>query len=582
MADGVNNPPFPESSRDDILSLVGPVLFQRGLDYYESGMVEKVGWDGTILRGVVRGTSEPFYQVAIRYTESGWDTECTCPYDDVVCKHITAVMLATLGEKDIRLPSERAGEAEGGDELAEAEVRSFVFGMPKKELAETLWSLALDDPDLYRSLILKALSANGKKIDLAEFRRQIRSALSGQGFVEYGEVPTYTHSLEMVAQSLKEMARRGHPREAAELLESLINGCEKRLDYLDDSDGIFSDFIRSLFKEWGQLLAQVHDLDQKGLALRVLERLETDEYGLAQEIVPALAQALGKQGLDELKTLIRPRYEEERGKDTAKVKGTLFSINHSLLVYREALKDIANAQGDVDGYIALCKDGALHPSDCLEMARRLRKANRQPEALTMAEQGLGLRQGYDGLATFGLLELRIQLLVEMGQGEQALSAAWDYFREHPSTSSLDLLLSHVPEKELQSAREEALSYVLTLGSLSSAISICLREQEMPKLVRALHARQEELLRLDYPILAPLAKELEAGFPDLAIVVYRRLALDILEEKRSRAYHHAIAYLRRVKKLFAGSGRTAEWKKLSEEIKAGHGRKHSFMRLFERL
>ena len=571
-------PPF--FSHDDILNLVGPVLFERGLDYYHRGRVEEAGWDGTILRGVVRGTSEPYYQVAICYTESGWDTECTCPYDDVVCKHIAAVMLAAREDKNL-LPGEKAGEGGGGDELTEAEVRSFVFGMPREELAETLWSLALDAPDLYRSLTLKALSAEGKKVNPVEFRRLIRSALSGQRFVGYGEVPTYTRRLEMVAQSLKEMAQRGRPREAAELLESLITGCEKRLGALDDSDGIFSDFIRSLLTEWGQLLAQVPDLDRKGLAHRVLERLEADEYGLAEDIVADLAKAMGEEGLDELETLIRPKYDGERSEEAGRDKGSS-PLNRRLLVYRQALKDIADARGDVAGYMALCEEGAPQPGDCLEMARRLREADRQPEALTMAERGIGLRQGYDSLADLKLLELRIQLLGEMGRGDDALSAARDYFREHPSTSAFDLLLSHVPEEERQSARGEALGYALTQGSLSSAIEVCLREQEIPRLAQALYARQEELLKLGYGILAPLAGELEAGFPDLAILVYHKLALDILEEKRSRAYHHAIGYLRQVKELLVRRGRRAEWEELGDEIKAGHGRKYSFMRLFQEL
>lgn len=572
---------LPAFTRGDILNLVGPVFFERGLDYWHKGMVERVGWDGTTLTGIVQGVSEPCYRAAIRPTESGWGVECSCPYDDAVCKHIAAVMLAVLEDKSLLQERAIPEDVKQGGRLTEAELRSFVFRMPKQEIAETLWSIALDDLDLYRRLELKALAARAGNANLAEFRRQIRSALYWRGFVEYRDVPTYAARLEAVAGGLKDLAEKGHPKEAAELLESLIDGCTAKLEALDDSDGILSGLISAFFKEWAELLARAPDLDRKGLAHRVLKRLENDEYGLAEDIITDMAQALGKDGLDELEALVRPKYEEERRAANAKGRRGLFDSDR-LHPYREVLKDIADARGDVDGYLLLCEADSLRPSDCLQMAQRLRGARRFAEALDIVERGLALREHRDILSMLELGELRVRVLSEAGRTDDAARAAWEHFVEYPSARAFDALLAHSPEGKGAFLREQALVHLLGEGSLSVAIEICLREKETVRLARALSARQEELLRLDYTVLAPLARELEGDSPDLSILLYRKLALDILGEKRSRAYYHAVDYLRHVKKLLAESGRGAEWQELREEVKVGHKRKHSFMRMFQTL
>jgi uncharacterized Zn finger protein len=79
-----------------IVRLVGATVFDRGLAYFQDGMVKRLTWqaDGS-LRAKVEGMSEPYYDVTLHADEHGeWDTSCTCPYDQGICKHVAAVMLA--------------------------------------------------------------------------------------------------------------------------------------------------------------------------------------------------------------------------------------------------------------------------------------------------------------------------------------------------------------------------------------------------------------------------------------------------------------------------------------------------------
>ncbi len=76
---------------------VDPMIFARGLDYYESGHVERVDRDGGHVTAEVSGSDVEPYLVEIDLDENGevesW--ECDCPYDwGPVCKHTVAVLLA--------------------------------------------------------------------------------------------------------------------------------------------------------------------------------------------------------------------------------------------------------------------------------------------------------------------------------------------------------------------------------------------------------------------------------------------------------------------------------------------------------
>ncbi len=82
---------------------VDPKIFARGLDYYESGNVERIDHDGSHVTAEVSGSDVEPYLVGIDIDENGgveyW--ECDCPYDwGPVCKHTVAALLALQAEEE--------------------------------------------------------------------------------------------------------------------------------------------------------------------------------------------------------------------------------------------------------------------------------------------------------------------------------------------------------------------------------------------------------------------------------------------------------------------------------------------------
>ncbi|MCD6578895.1 SWIM zinc finger family protein [bacterium] len=94
-----------------IKSLVDyPLIYERGVDYFESGMIKKVIELDNIIKAEVEGSSFNSYKVKIIFDDDKIHYSCSCPFGGV-CKHIVAVLLQLengknkVKESDEKLPN---------------------------------------------------------------------------------------------------------------------------------------------------------------------------------------------------------------------------------------------------------------------------------------------------------------------------------------------------------------------------------------------------------------------------------------------------------------------------------------------
>lgn len=104
--------------------------------------------------------------------------------------------------------------------------------------------------------------------------------------------------------------------------------------------------------------------------------------------------------------------------------------------------------------------------------------------------------------------------------------------------------------------------------------------------RQLRETYDQLNGRFYPTLLSLSKFfLAAGYPLEAILIYRRLAEDLLSRAQSKYYHHAINYLKKEKKL---TFKVSDWKSYPEtgvyfyDLGGLHAKKPAFMTLFSSM
>ncbi len=87
---------------DLILTKVTEKSFERGREYYYSGMVESVVRRGNRLFAEVLGSEEEPYHVGVNLQGDDFSASCTCPYDwEGYCKHIVAVLLTWIHDRDL-------------------------------------------------------------------------------------------------------------------------------------------------------------------------------------------------------------------------------------------------------------------------------------------------------------------------------------------------------------------------------------------------------------------------------------------------------------------------------------------------
>lgn len=87
-------------SIDFIRTFASPEIFKRGFQYYKDGLVEDLKYQpdkDTIQAQIIGNYGD--YDIGISGGKKGLDAECTCPYDGYPCKHIVAVLLTFLKDK---------------------------------------------------------------------------------------------------------------------------------------------------------------------------------------------------------------------------------------------------------------------------------------------------------------------------------------------------------------------------------------------------------------------------------------------------------------------------------------------------
>jgi len=148
---------------DAIKSNSDYVIYRRGREYYDKGLVKNVSFDssGNTLSAIVTGGEK--YSVRI-FSENGEiKASCTCPYGDV-CKHITAVLLF-ISEKGIEEKPEFPGpKTDKGNKILLW--KKYLDSLSREELAVLVDKYI---PSQYRTEIINRNS--GKPEAKAIFRK---------------------------------------------------------------------------------------------------------------------------------------------------------------------------------------------------------------------------------------------------------------------------------------------------------------------------------------------------------------------------------------------------------------------------
>ena len=230
--------------------------FARGQELYERGAISNTVIQERLLIGECEGTQEPYYRVQVELDEAGIRvTHCTCPYDfGGVCKHTVALLLTWVHH-----PKQFAVRQEPSALLAD---------LDREALVALLERLIRDYPELYASVEAaittpqtagKRKKKRRKTVDPEIYRRQvigILHSLDGMRASEaYWHVEGLTDQLRQVEQSANKFLDAGDAETALEILMALVEEGGHGVEYIDDSNGYFGDYMSSLRQPLAEVIS---------------------------------------------------------------------------------------------------------------------------------------------------------------------------------------------------------------------------------------------------------------------------------------------------------------------------------------
>lgn len=460
--------------------------------------------------------------------------------------------------------------------------------------AEILAALVMDlvqgDADLQRRVRMELSAAQGPKEVAADLRKRFASLRRATSFVDWRKQRVLVKDLEGLLAMIENTIAPHDANEAFELLWSFLQLAPSVHERTDDSNGA----IGGVMSDAVDLIAKVSPTisqDRTALAERVLNAVADAGYGEFDGIIPATAEALEQEGLEHLKRITQawadaPPTEQEL--EQYRGYGLRSSAEDSVRRHKQAtrsiiLADVADAQGDVDAYMARYSEEQLtYGTIAPDVARRLLDAGRVDEAFDIvtrartAEAGKPIR-----MFRYDLDAVYEECLEKQGKTDELKAHLWRTFEQTLSAPCLRKYLKLLPDFDDIEAEEAALDFAETYPHLGAAISFLVNWPSHDRAARVVVARADELNGDSYHTLTTAADALEAEHPLAATLMRRAMVLDTLTGGKSKRYRHAARHLA---ECWSCDGAIKDYgdhpshTQFLEALKQEHGRKHGFWRL----
>ena len=481
-----------------IRALASSESFERGRSYAHRGAVSSLILRGDELTAEVRGSAVSPYHVSVRIQAGRIAAaRCTCPYDwGGSCKHIVAVLLKV---------SEDPGAV-----TARPSLRDVLGRFDRDGLIALILRQADRDPELTGWIEADVATVStidhGIPVDPVPLAAQARAVLAGryrQGrywdeFQPSGDAA----ELRILVENAVPFLEAGDDRNALRVLEAVA---EPFVDeWIACSDGS-DEHMYVLFSDLGQMMAEAALLSDLSPAERetLAETLadwqeQLGEYGVEESFgvairalkagwdAPALQAVLAGEATtwpasdtdewdERALTATRLRVLDACGRTDAYLRlARAAAATTSVATMLVRLERVPEA-------IVYAQETFTTPGEALDLAKVLRKAGRDDEALTIAETGLRLgKEGTDdadwwpGRSAVPVSRWLRDYAGSIGRGDLALSAARTAFEHTLSLQDFDAAKACAGQ-HWDEVRKDLLARLTAAPRASDRVEILLNE-----------------------------------------------------------------------------------------------------------
>jgi hypothetical protein len=457
-------------------------------------------------------------------------------------------------------------------------------------LAELLMEFAAADPATKRRLKLELTALTSPEAVAGAVSKRLGQIARARSLVDSRKIRELAAEIETQRRAIVDRVATIDAPAALDLTWRLIDLAETVHDRCEDSNGVLDQVFTVACRDLGHL-ARASNPDPIALAERAFTALNHNHYGQYDLLIEAISPSLEAAGLDHLKKLFielskAPKTKIPQAQRRVIGWGTGGPLYQDELeaysqegTIRLSLQQIADAQGDVDSFIAQYSPKARKvPGVAAEIAYRLVAAGRAEDALRTLDAA---EHHGSGFPAFDWEDARIEVLEALGHNDQAQAARWWCFERFLSAEHLRAHLKRLPDFDDVEAERRALDHVENSKHLLPALAFLVAWPALDRAAKLVIRRAKELDGNHYEILSTAADALAGKHPLAATLALRAMVDFTLAAGRSSRYRHAARHFMEcdsLKGAIEQFGAFDGHASYAARLRVEHGRKTGFWSL----
>jgi len=469
--------------------------------------------------------------------------------------------------------TDRPAKARKGSRTTLSEANLVDLG--PERLAAILLELS-SDSHVKRVLRLELFAESNTEGLALEISKRLATVGKSQARINWRKRAAFAKDLDLHRKMIERLAT-DDANAALDLMLDLLDLATPTLDRLSQAEGPIGDVFLAARDGVGAIAAQALP-DSIALADRLANLLRRDDYAQFGPLVNALAPALGKKGQAHLRQSL----------ETLSAARTVRDARTA--IYRDALRRLADASGDVDAFEAtFAPELRRTPLVAAEIARRLLEAGRAEDALATLQAGApsdkaGRHHGsLEERANWE--EAMLDALEATGHRDEAQKRRWAEFERTLSIPRLRAYLKGLPDFDDVEAEDQAKAVARRFPQFDRALAFLVSWSDLAAASRLVLARAGEINGADDTLMAEAARRLEGSYPMAATLLLRASIQYVLTYGVAVRYAEAARQLLEAESLSVMIGDYGEYpdhQAFVADLRAMHGRKQGFRAELEAL